>query len=580
MKRKLWAGLVIILIFTMILSACSSSSSSPPATVTLSGVAAAGLPIVGYVYLTDSASPTPHTLGPTPIASDGSFSFDVTSLTAPFYLRAQGSVGGESYDLYSATTSSSGTTNINPLTNLAVAAAAGVNDPSAVYANPASYPITQTSLSQAITNIQTMLAPLLTAYSLATNINPITDTYTANHTGLDKVFDAVSVNIDTDSGSVTVVNALNNTIASGTTTSLSTATAVTSGDATATAATSTDITAIQTMFNNYVTSINKGASLTQTELDSYYATAYGINDGLTRTQTVANDLSQFQGMTNTVTSMNITLKANGNGSDYNVDGVATFSDGSSSFFEGGLVVTYESSSWKLKGNGYESNVRIRSHNERRINADASVQTEGGIQFEIRDKGGNDLQSAIITGPGLPSGGITLSKPKSEPVWLYIDTGSQTSVINPPHLYAMDDTTIGNILDNSVYTIKIYDSGSNLVETRTRTIAKRPFESTELTGVFPTIGGITSHALSTANIGGTLSFTYTLSTVFLTSWLDGYFEFWDNSGDNNAYDKSLMLNQSSGSIVSGTPSWTPTQAAFYLEAQDQYYREVWIAWLFQ
>ena len=578
MKRKLWAGLVVVLFFTMILSGCSSSSSSTPATATVSGVAAAGLPIVGYAYLKDSASPTPHTLGPTPIASDGSFSFDVTSLTAPFYLRAQGSVGGESYDLYSVTTSSSGTTNINPLTNLAVAAAAGVTAPSAVYANPASYPITQTSLNQAITNIQTMLAPLLTAYSLATNINPITDAYTANHTGLDKVFDAVSVNIDTDSGSVTVVNAQNNTIASGTTTSLSTATAVTLGDATATAAASTDITAIQTMFNNYVTSINKGASLTQTELDSYYATSYGINDGLTRTQTVANDLSQFQGMTNTVTNMNITMTANG--ADYNVNGVVTFSDGSSGFFEGGLVVTYESSSWKLKGNGYKSNVRIRSHNERRINADASVQTEGGLQFEIRDNGANDLQSATIKGPGLPTGGITLSKPNGEPVWLYIDTGSQTSSINPPHLYAMGDSTIDGIPDNSVYTIKIYDSSSTFVELRTINIAKRPFKSTELTGVFPTIGGITSHTLSTANIGGTLSFTYALSTVFLTSWLDGYFEFWDNSGHNAAYDKSLMLNQSSSSIVSGTPSWTPTQAAFYLEAQDQYNREIWITWMFQ
>src|SRR3989338_4099388 len=106
--------------------------TTPTTTTTsqkVSGVAAAGLPVVGFVYLKDSAS-TPTTKGPTEIGSDGSFSFDVTGLTAPFYLRAQGSVVGTSYDLYSATTASSGTANINPLTNLAVASAAGVSDPS------------------------------------------------------------------------------------------------------------------------------------------------------------------------------------------------------------------------------------------------------------------------------------------------------------------------------------------------------------------------------------------------------------------------------------------------------------------
>jgi hypothetical protein len=123
----------------------------------VSGVAAAGLPVVGYAYLKDSAGTTK---GPSEIGTDGSFSFDVTGLTAPFYLRAQGSVAGTSYDLYSATTSV-GTANINPLTNLAVAGAAGVSDPSSVYNNPAQSPITQANLDKAVTDIQTMLNPFL-----------------------------------------------------------------------------------------------------------------------------------------------------------------------------------------------------------------------------------------------------------------------------------------------------------------------------------------------------------------------------------------------------------------------------------
>ena len=557
--------------------------TTPTTTTTtqkVSGVAAAGLPVVGYVYLKDSAS-TPTTKGPTEIGSDGSFSFDVTGLTAPFYLRAQGTVVGTSYDLYSATTASSGTANINPLTNLAVASAAGVSDPSSVYSNPAQNPITQANLDKAVTDIQNMLKPLLDAYNA--NVNPITGTYTANHTGLDAVFDAVAVNISTTDGSVTVVNNVTDTtIASGTTTTLSTPTdTISATEVTTTQTTTTDIQAIQTMFSNLVTAINKGASLTAADLEPFYATNYGSNDGLDRTQTITNQVSDFQGMTNTITSINITIEASG--TDYKVNGLAYFSDGSSGFGEEGVIVTKEGGTWKLKGNGYKSKINFRANTLRRINADNSVQTENGLRFDIEDVGNLGLQSVKVTGTGLPAAGITLSKPATEPVWLYIDTQYRNSSINDTHLYAMIDAAIGSIPDSSIYTFEFYDATGatgNIIETRTRKIAKRPFMSTELTdGHFPTFG-ITSHSLSAANIGGTLTFTYAKPTAIVTTWLNAYLDFHDNSVNSAWYSKDLLLNQSSGSIISGAPSWTATQASFLLEAQDEFKRDVWIRWEFQ
>ena len=554
--------------------------TTPTTTTTsqkVSGVAAAGLPVVGYVYLKDSAS-TPTTKGPTEIGSDGSFSFDVTGLTAPFYLRAQGSVVGTSYDLYSATTASSGTANINPLTNLAVASAAGVSDPSSVYSNPAQNPITQANLDKAVTDIQNMLKPLLDAYNA--NVNPITGTYTADHTGLDAVFDVVAINISTTDGSVTVVNNVTDTtLASGTTTTLSTPTdTVTTTEVTQTQTTTTDIQAIQTMASNFATAINKGASLTAADLDTFYATAYGINDGLDRTQTINDSVSMFQGMTNTVTSMNITIEASG--TDYKVNGLMYFSDGSSNFWEGGLIVTNEGGSWKLKGNGYKSKMQFTAHTNRWINADSTVQTESGLHFDIKDVGNLGLQSVKVTGTGLPASGITLSKPANEPVWLYIDTQYQNSILNNTHDYVMNDTTIGSIPDNSIYTFEFYDANSTLIETRTRKISKRPFTSTELTdGHFPTFG-ITSHSLSAANIGGTLTFTYAKPTAFVTAWLYGGLEFWDNSSNSAQYEKNLLLNQSSASIISGTPSWTATQGHFSIFAGDEFSRMVRIMWRFQ
>lgn len=71
----------------------SPTPEPPVVTKKVSGVAAAGAPMIGRAYLKDSSNPA-IILGPTEIAADGSFSFDVTNLTAPFYLQAEGTVGG------------------------------------------------------------------------------------------------------------------------------------------------------------------------------------------------------------------------------------------------------------------------------------------------------------------------------------------------------------------------------------------------------------------------------------------------------------------------------------------------------
>lgn len=586
-RKNGWSVLVgFILTSAVALTGCggggggggAGTTPPPQQAQSLSGVAAAGLPVVGYVYLKDSAN---NTLGPNPIASDGSFTFDITGLTAPFYLRAQGSVAGTSYDLYSATTSS-GTANINPLTNLAVAGAAGVSDPSSVYNNQT--PITQANLDQAVTDIQNMLAPLLAAYNA--NINPITGAYTADHTGLDAVFDVVSVNINTADGSVAVVNSVTDaTIASGTTTTLSTPTdTLTSTEVTQTQAATTDLQAIQTIFSQFATAINKGASLTLADLEPFYATNYGINDGFDRTQTINEEWSDFQGWTKTITSANLTIEAISGSADYKINGFVYLSDGSFGFWEEGVIVTNEGGTWKFKGNGYKSEIDFSAETERWIKADSTVQTESGFNSWIEDQGNYGLQSAKITGPGLPAGGITLSKPANEPVELRLDEQYQYVPQIPTNgwnFYVMSDSAIGSIPDNSIYTIEIYDA-TGLIETRTRKISKRPFMRSELTdGHFPTFGGIISHSISAANIGGTLTFTYAKPTAFLTAWMDAGLNFWDSSGNSADYWRDLLLNQSSGSIISGAPdTWTPTQGHFEMSAEDEFARETSIHWMFQ
>jgi hypothetical protein len=560
--------------------------TTPTTTTTaqkISGVAAAGSPVIGYAYLKDK---TGTTKGPSEIATDGSFSFDVTGLTAPFILFAEGTVGGQGYKLYSAAVGE-GTANINPLTNLAVAAAAGVNDPATVYASPESYSskVTSTALDSAVTYIQTMLKPLLDAYNA--NINPLTGTYTANHTGLDAVFDVVKVSVDTTSGNVTATDkTTNTTIASSTTTTLSSATdTVTAGEVPSTTIV-TDIQAIGTMLSNFATALNKGSSLTAADLDTFYASSYGINNGYDRTQTINKWVMDMSSLNKTITSItNISLEGK-SGSDYSIAFTMYFSDGSfmlsTDVDTGKIIVTQESGSWKFKGNGFKSAYTIGGWSVKEIGTDNIAKIENGIHFGMFDYGNYGLESAAITGAGLPSGGIIMKK-KTGTNYFQIDSAYRNSQLEDPYLYSMNDTTISQLSDNSVYTIKVYDSSNNLVETRTKTIRKRPFMSSELTdGHFPTFRGISSHSLSAANIGGTLTFTYAKPTAYQTVWMNAKLDYGDSSWSNSAqYNKNLLFNQTSESIISVSPTtWTPVDAIFSFFTTDSYGRNIYLKWRFK
>lgn len=127
-KSMVWAVICVVLC----LAGCGGGSRfSSPQVVT--GVAATGGAMSGTVYLKDSSTPSKEASAP--IQPDGSFALDVGRMTAPFILKAVGAANGKSYTLYSFATKT-GTTNVNPLSNLAVAIANGGTDLSALYLTP------------------------------------------------------------------------------------------------------------------------------------------------------------------------------------------------------------------------------------------------------------------------------------------------------------------------------------------------------------------------------------------------------------------------------------------------------------
>lgn len=194
--------ILTLIVAVLLLAGCGSGGGSISSQV-VSGNAAVGAPLAGQVSLKDSSSPPQQKT--TVIGSDGSFAFDVTGLKAPYLLQGNGTVSGVTYKLHSFA-SGTGIANVNPLSNVVVAGAAGVSDPQQVYAAPDALTVNKikTGLPVVTNEILNKLQPLLALYN-AIGKNPITDHYDADHQGLDGMFDDVTITIT--NGIVAVVNA-------------------------------------------------------------------------------------------------------------------------------------------------------------------------------------------------------------------------------------------------------------------------------------------------------------------------------------------------------------------------------------
>jgi fibronectin type 3 domain-containing protein len=115
------------------------------------------------------------------------------------------SLGNAGYKLHSFA-DGVGIANVNPLSNVVVAGAAGVKDPEQLYAapDPNTLQKIKSGLPVATSDILNQLQPLLKLYS-ADGKDPIKDHYDSDHQGLDGLFD--DVNITIPNGIITVTNA-------------------------------------------------------------------------------------------------------------------------------------------------------------------------------------------------------------------------------------------------------------------------------------------------------------------------------------------------------------------------------------
>lgn len=191
-KIRLIRWCIILSLLVLVIAGCSGSNENNPPIV--SGVAAAGSVLVGTVYLRDSSVPAKEFS--MPLAADGSFLFNLNGLNEPYVLKALGTANGRTFTLYSVALTA-GIANINPLSSLAMTLASDGDYPQNLFDDPsrAKILVTKDSLSNAIASVQTALRPTLARFGAET-VNFISDTYLANHKGIDLFLDNATISTD------------------------------------------------------------------------------------------------------------------------------------------------------------------------------------------------------------------------------------------------------------------------------------------------------------------------------------------------------------------------------------------------
>jgi len=158
----------------------------------LSGTAAVGAPLPSATITLKDANG--NTLTATADAN-GKFTFpSLSGVTAPFMLQATGTVAGTTFNLYSLATASGSTLNVTPATDAITAQALG-EDPSTAFASSSKIRAADPAkLEAAKTRLAAALAQVYTALGL-TPADLMTTPFEANSTGVDKLLDVVSFDV-------------------------------------------------------------------------------------------------------------------------------------------------------------------------------------------------------------------------------------------------------------------------------------------------------------------------------------------------------------------------------------------------
>jgi len=336
------------------------------------------------------------------------------------------------------------------------------------------------------------------------------------------------------------------------------------------------VAALSEMRNRAIT--NPG-SVGYAEADIFFSEDFGIDSGYQRSERIKNILNPAGRVATISFAGNFEYRQNSNGSYY-VHYILNLSDGSR--VNEARYFIKEGNEWKIAGNGRHSSVSVYPKCILGINYDGSVLLLSGIYFGLDDHGNYDLQTAVVTGPGLPDGGLTFTNESAADSGLYLDDAWRYHPpwsINLYNFYAMSDDVIGAIPDGAQYTIRFFKSDGRLAETRTVTIPGRPYKVSELnSNYFPST--TLSHRLSDINFGGAWDIPYSKPTEGELGHI------YINASIHNSNHKlylstgtDLPFDQTSYAVHIDRPSFTPYWGYLEIRSQDLSGRMAELQWIF-
>ncbi|HEY8606138.1 MAG TPA: hypothetical protein VIM12_03355 [Noviherbaspirillum sp.] len=561
--RSFKPRLIAVSCAAVLIAACGGGggSDSPTAGATpavLSGTAAAGAALAGNVTVKDATGKTKTV----PIGAGGGYSVDVSDMTAPFVLRATGSVGGRTYVLHSVATDATKTINVTPLTDLIVANVAGQLAAN-FFDNPDTQKLSATAVAEQQEALKQRLLTVLTALGVDAAIDLMHTSFTADHTKLDAALDILRVSVDPDTNIATIKNVITkeeiqDNLASKTdSTKLTDTTNISTG--------LTDLQAIVATMKSLSDAFAKGLP-SEAALDPLVHA-----DMLHHDEDKAQFIAAISGEPeNTgIQFTNIELQdLSGDTAKISFDVIDRF--GGANGADRDFLMKKVGGKWQLYGNRYKVAAESYALAFKTINnGDAPVLTTG-LEFWFEDRNSSNsanVDYAVVKGPGLPSGGVRFDKGGLGGSWrttYSVGGHSVTSTFYP----ISSDTEIAKIPRNALYEVKIYNADDTLFETYTKTVPTRPYTNAELANVvFPT--------LTAPDLGQFATFTggeITVSGKVPTSAKSVFARVELNNEEIESFDQAS--NGSFGPIVIDMPTVvSPTRRTVRASYIDPYYREI-------
>lgn len=501
----------------------------------IQGVAAAGAPIVGTVTIKDSSTPKKEKSAV--IEADGQYAIDVTGMTGPFALRADGHIGGREYHLYSAATEADvgGTINVTPFTDLIVANLA--QDIAANYYESGDYAaLTKTDLDAKVTALKEKLQPLMSAVGLGTSIDLLRTAFSADHTGLDGLLDVVQVTVDPTTLTAEIANVVTQTTVSVDVTTGAYSGAFTAADGTGTAAGLTELQKIVAGFDTFSSLFANGLpSESNPTLLGLFDEATFLHDGANLAQFLSEPTTnpmlvgiQFTNVN--VVSLDLANDTGVVGFDVVMQGVVQM-DAPNRF-----KMIRKDGTWLMQGNqriAY-TGVEVVAYNflESTFNP-----IQSGLNLEIRDEGhyrnasDKGIDYAVVVGPGLPENGVVLINDLASDHFSIIDPATYPTNYYPGQNYVqLSDAAVASIPENGAkYVVMLRNAnGTPLspdddieLDRYVVPLRARPYAPSALSAAnFPTVTAPTLSAWQAFN-GGTVNVAWTIPAGCYSDYLYAY-----------------------------------------------------------